>query len=309
MKTTFTRSIPVPSLKGVVSAPPPTETWQLQIGQLVFGQIEQQSRLEEFLDDINMFIDLYSTLINPQNPSREVRRVNFFETMVNVRIICKTEKYHGEVITKVTPDWKMIDLPFPSSRVKGDEELTEFRDTIQNLDSPAFHQLQWVKALNHRREKRYEEALIHAAITLESLFHLYLSAQGLSEDERDIERRNAKGLAGWFRKLRPKGLVEECENVAELWKLRNKVVHEQKILSQKDIELILNGIQSLAIVRTYLLHTGKPEILKLENKFTSFLVRVELGQATGAKIGQMVQMKYGWRREQDCYQTLIEPAQ
>jgi len=309
MKTTFTRSFSITPMKSVISAQPPSEVWQQQIDQLVFGLLEQQSRLEEFLDDINLFIDLYSTLINPQNPSREVRRVNFFETMVNVRILCKTEKYHGKVITKVTPDWKMIELPFPSFRIKGSEELSEFRETIQSLDSPALHQLQWVKALNYRREKRYQEALIHAAITLESLVHLYLSAQGLSKKERKNVLKKAEGLSGWLRKLKPQGLVEECENVAELRKLRNKVVHEQKILSETDIELIRNGIQSLALVRTYLLRTGKPDILKLENKFSSFLERVELGQATGEKIGQMVQMKFGWRREKDCYQTTIDPAE
>lgn len=100
-------------------------------GSSVFGLLQQQSRLEEFLDDINLFVDLYSTLINPHNPSREVRRVNFFETMVNVRIICKTEKYLGIIITKVTPDLKMAGLPFPAFRVKSNEELSKFRETIQ----------------------------------------------------------------------------------------------------------------------------------------------------------------------------------
>jgi hypothetical protein len=308
MKTTFTRSLSIIPMKGAISAQPPSEVWQQQMSQLVFGLLQQQSRLEGFLDDINLFIDVYSTLINPQNPTREVRRVNFFETMVNVRMICKTEKYLGVIITKVTPDLKMAGLPFPAFRVKGNEKLSEFREIMRNLDGPAFHQLQWVKSLNYKREKRYQEGLIHTAITLESVVHLYLSAQGLSKKERKKVLKKAEGISGWLRELKPKGLVEDCENVAELWKLRNKVVHEQKILLGNDIEQIQKGIQSFALVRTYLLHTGKSDVVELESKFSSFFEQVELGQAKGAKIGQMVQMKFGWRREKDCYQTLIDSA-
>lgn len=307
MKTTLTQAFTIVPIKGVITAKALSKEWQRQIDQVVFGMINQEAMLENFLDDTNLFIDQYSTLINPQNPSREVRQINFFETAVNARIIFQNEEFHYENITKITPDLKMADLPFPSFKVGKSEKLRAFREKMQNLNKPAFHQLQWVKVLNYRRERRYQEALLGAAITLETLVHLYLKAQDTSweKEMEKLERKN-RGMATWIRILQPQGLVDECEEVSKLWLLRNEVVHEQRILTEDDVELIRNGIQSLERLRPYLLHISNPDLLKLENQFSSFLEKILLGEAASDSIGKLVLLKYEWRREQDCYQTVVE---
>ena len=304
MKTTFTRSSFYYPVKGRVTAQPFSKEWQHQINQLAFGWLQRQSVLEQFLNDINLFIDLYCTLIIPKNHSREVRRVNFYETMVNVLLDVKTEHLHYIYRTKIAPDMKMADVPYPSFRVTRPEILDLFRNTIQNLGEPAFHQLQWANTLNHNREKRFQEALVGAAVTLESLAYQYCSARNLSYEKET----NGIGLAGWIRELSPPGLEEQCEDVAKLWKLRIGFIHKRKLLSEKDIEAIKKGIKSLDQVRTYLLKTGDPDVLSLENRFSSFLEPFQQGQATSDSIGKLVAMEFGWRREKDHYQILIVPS-
>lgn len=303
MNTTFTRYHPDILPEPLLTATTPSAEWRGQLHNVVFGTLQDQSILDEFLKDANLFIDLYSTIISPQNPSREVRSVSFYETLIHLRIVCRTEHFHFEDLSRISPDWKMAGQPYPPSRVGTHKDLKVFKDTIVSCSPPEFHQLEWIKTLNFGREKRYQEALLHATITLEALAHIYLSAKGISSRKKRKKVINAEGLADWLLGLNIKGLTDECENVAELRKLRNDVVHREKILTEEDIELIKSGIQSLAHVRVFLLQSGKPEILELENKFISFLEHVELGKASSDSIGQMIQMKFGWRKEKDCYQV------
>jgi hypothetical protein len=308
MKTTFTRSLYFIPYRGKVTAQPISEEWQQQINQVAFGLLEQQSKLEELLDDINLFIDHYCTLISPQNQSQEVRRVNYYETMINVRLDVKTEHFHYIYRTKIAPDMKMADVPYPPVRVRSDDDLDMFRKTIRNLNEPFFHQLHWFRALNHKREKRYLEALFDAAVTLESLVHLYLTPQYPLKNDRKNAIREKGGLAGWVKKLKPQGLTGECDNVAKLWTLRNELVHDQKLLSEEDIQTIRKGIQSLREVRTYLLKTVAPNVLNLESRFPSFLEPFQQGWAASELIGKLVALEFGWRREKDHYQIVIAPS-
>jgi hypothetical protein len=310
MNTTFTRSHSVIPMKGVVVATPLSEEWKEQLEFAVFGILQQQSVIEKFLEDANLFINLYSTLISPQNPSREVRQVSFYETMIHVRIICRTESFHFENLTRISPDWKTAGQPFPPSRVRDHTILETFKETLQNCSPPEFHQLVWLKTLNYRREKRYQDALLHASITLEALVHLYLSARGITSRKKRIEViKKAKGLGNWFVGLNIEGLKNELENVANLRSLRNDVVHKEKVLTNEDIELVKSGVQSLALVRTYLLQASKPEVLQLENKFNSFLEPIEQGKSVSPQIGTMVLLRYGWRKEKDCYKVITEHEQ
>lgn len=308
MKTTFTRSLSFIPYRGKVTAQPISEEWQHQIIQVAFGLLEQQSKLEELLDDINLFIDHYCTLISPQNQSLEVRRVNYYETMVNVRLDVKTEHFHYIYRTKIAPDMKMSDVPFPPFRVCSDHDLDMFRRTIRDLKEPSFHQLHWFRALNHKREKRYLEALFDAAVTLETLVHLYLTPQYPLKNDRERTIGKKRGLAGWVKDLKPQGLTEEGGNVAELWKLRNEIIHEQKLLSEEDIQTIRKGIHSLGKVRAYLLKTVALDVLNLESKFSSFLEPIPQGRVTSGLVGKLVAMEFGWRREKDHYQIVIVPS-
>jgi len=304
LNTTITRTRSIIPLKGVISATPLSDEWVDQLERAVFGILQQQSVIEGFLEDTNLFINLYSALISPQNPSREIRQVSFYETMIHVRIICRTDSFHFENLTRTTPDWKMVGQPYPPSRIRNHRELKAFKETLQLCAPPEFHQLEWIKTLNYHREKRYQEALLHATITLETLTHIYLSAKGVtSRTKRKQVIRKANGLAGWLLSLNIKGLKDECANVADLRKLRNDVVHKEKVLTREDIERVKSGIQSLALVRSHLLQTGKPEVLQLESKFKTFIEPVELGKAVSTNIGQMVPMRFEWRKEKDCYQV------
>ncbi len=79
-------------------------------------------------------------------------------------------------------------------------------------------------------------------------------------------------------------------------------------MTQDDHDLIVSGLKALELVRAHLLETGAPSILLKELHFSSFLEDLEIGKATSSKIGQMVQLRFGWRKEKDCYRkiTVIE---
>ena len=100
-----------------------------------------------------------------------------------------------------------------------------------------------------------------------------------------------------------KELKDECETIKELRTLRNDVVHREKVLSEDDIQLVISGIDSLELVRTHLLKIGAPEVLELEEKFSSFLERVELGTSIGSNVGHMVPMQFRWLKEKECYRS------
>ncbi|MFW9958258.1 MAG: hypothetical protein ACFFCT_09305 [Candidatus Odinarchaeota archaeon] len=82
------------------------------------------------------------------------------------------------------------------------------------------------------------------------------------------------------------------------------MVHKEKVLTNEDIELVKSGVQSLALVRNYLLQESKPEVLQLENKFKSFLEPIEQGRSVSPQIGRIVLLEFGWRKEKDCYRVV-----
>jgi len=300
MRTTFSRPLTFTPTKRVVNAPSPSDEWIQQHTQAVFGILQQYTVIEKFMEDANLFIDLYSTLISPQNPSREVRQVSFYESMIHVRMVCRTNKFHFEHLTRITPDWKMVDQPHPPSRVRDYSALKEFKETIRMSPPVTFHQLEWVKTMNYRREKRYQDALLHATITLESLAHQFMSAKRFSKKQR--KKALKPGLAKWLLSLEEmKELKDECDTIKKLRTLRNNVVHREYVLSEDDIQLVISGIDCLELVRTHLLKIGSPEILERENKFSSFLKPLELGMSIGSNVGRMVPMQFRWLKEKECY--------
>lgn len=301
MKTTFTRAFTVTLVKGRITAQLGSEKWYQQMSQDAIGLVNPHR--QTFLNDINQIIDIYSAIISTHIPSNEIRRVSFYEVLVHVLMTVKTDKGFFSYSTALTPDMNMASIFHPPFRVRDLKELSLFKETMRTTKEIDFHQLQWAKTLNHFRENRYQEALLNAAITLESLVHLYLSAR-----ERDYWNETKKGLPDWILKLRPRGLINDCKNVVRLWRLRNEVVHENKILTKKDLERIKKGIQSMKKFRIYLLQSGDPKIIELENKFSSFLELVPIGEAVRTSIGQLVEVQLGWRREKDGYQTVFKPS-
>ncbi len=158
-------------------------------------------------------------------------------------------------------------------------------------------------ALNHNREKRYQEALLSACFTLESLAYHYVEAVKLPRNTI----KKSKGMARWVETLYPPVSKHVCQSLSEMWTLRNDVVHRRKIITRAEIQTIKDGIKALAILREYFLTSIDSGLLKLENQFDSFLEPIQMGVAISDSIKEMVQMKYGWRRECDNYHTLIRP--
>jgi hypothetical protein len=215
--------------------------------------------------------------------------------------------------TKVVPDYNMIDLPFPLFCICDEDNLKLLRNILESLEEPSFHQLQWIKTLNHIREKRYQEALLSAAVALEALVYNYLEVKGL---ERTI------GIAAWvttlveplskyFSKVNPTSEYVDywvrytCDHVAKLWRLRNSVVHERRILEKRDYQLIQDGITSLENLRKFLLNTVNPDLLNLESRFTSILKPVQIHEEPVDHLYPMVTIELNWRRELDCYQNPV----
>lgn len=295
MKTTFTRGLIIKQAK--TSAKVGTVKWQRQLERIVFHHVSKE-RCGQLLIDINLFLDHYCTLISSSNPSREVRRVSFYETKLRILVSLDSGGARYLYSTQITPDERMADFPLPRFRVKRIGESQVFKDLIQTIESPSFHQLQWAKTLNQNREKRYQEALLNAAITLEAISHLYLKAKGL---------KKKGGWAPWLKSLKLPNLVEECEEVACLWLLRNDVVHGQMKLSEKEIETIRKGIQSLTKLREFFLEEADPELLEKEGKFSAFLERIPLGTAVSDSIKGQVPIRIEWRRENDHYETVYNP--
>jgi hypothetical protein len=302
MKTTFTRGLTIKQAK--ISAKEGTENWQRQLEKVVFHHVSVE-RCDQFLSDINSFLDQYCSLIIPSNNIREVRRVSFYETMLRVLVTVDITGARFLYSTKVTPDIQMADFPFPRFRVRRIGESSIFKELIQIGKTPSFHQLQWATTLNHNREQSYQEALLSAAIALESLSHVYLKAIGLkTREERESEISSRRGMAGWIESLNPPNLNEECKEVARLWVLRNSIVHRQKKLVEKDIVTIKKGIRSLAKLREFFLSKAEPELAEMEEKFSDFLEPIQLGTAAAASIKGIVPIQIEWRREKDHYQTV-----
>ena len=221
--------------------------------------------------------------------------MSFYETKLRVLVALDSGGTRYLYSTQITPDERMADFPLPRFRVKRTGESQVFKDLIQTIESPSFHQLQWAKTLTHYREQRHQEALLDAAMTLEAISHLYLKAKGL---------KKKGGWAPWLRSLELSNLGEECEDVVCLWLLRNEVVHKQKKLSENEIETIRKGIQSLTKLREFFLEQADPELLEKERKFSAFLEQIQLGTAVTDPIRGQAPIRIEWRREKDHYQTV-----
>ncbi len=304
MKTTFTRVFNIIPNEGVISAQPGTERWQYQLETVVFNLINRK-KYQDLLRDINSFIDLYCSYIGTTNPAREARNVSFYDTTVRALVTMKTQGALFLNPIQIAPDMKTMQLPHPRFRVqkKGNSDL--FRKIIHDNKTLDFHQLQWAKALNHNREKRYQEALLSGSIALESLIHRFLIVRGFHSKEKRM--KEIQGIARWLRNIETPNLSDECKDVAKLWNLRNEIIHEQKVLSTDDIETITSGIASLATLRDYFLQTIDSDLRKNEQIFTSFLELIPLGPPEREPIDGLAPITIGWRREKDHYQKVISP--
>jgi len=284
MKTTIVSNVGHFPPKGLITAEPGTESWKEQLRELGRGAGQH---MHNTLRQINAFIDYYCSLISVNRNATEVRHVSSYETMVRVIINVEKDGIHYSFPASFSPDLHMANLTFPLYRVRDEERLVSFRETLKNLDTPSFHQLQWIKTLNHEREQRYQEALLSASQTLESLVYEYIAAKGLSRF-----RLNKMGMVKWV--MEQVDLVKDfvsqipdfpyptdvwakttCSGTAKLWRLRNDVVHQQRILTQSDDSSIRDGILNLRNLRACILHHINPELLELEDEFQSFLEQVE----------------------------------
>ncbi|MFW9889561.1 MAG: hypothetical protein ACFFER_15340 [Candidatus Thorarchaeota archaeon] len=314
MKSTIIRSSSLLPFEGVFSAEPGSDEWKEQVQKTVLGS-SLSLAIQGIIDDTNEFIDYYSTLIGMNHQAGEMRPVSSYETVLRIFATAKVGDLEYSYPTKIIPDYNMIDLPFPLFCICNEDNLALLRHTLESIEEPSFHQLQWIRTLNHMREKRYQEALLSAALTFEALAYNYLEVKGLEKKE---------GLSKWVTTLTEPMLeyfpmvyptLEEdkveywvaytCDHVAKLWRLRNRVVHERRILERRDSQLILEGITSLGNFRTFILNTVNPELLDLEKKFASILEPVQIDEGPEDPFSQTVTIKLDWRRELDCYQNPV----
>jgi hypothetical protein len=312
MKSTITRNLVLLPFKGVFSAEPGSDAWKRQVQEAVLNS-SSMSTIQRILDDTNEFIDYYSSLISVNHQAGEMRRVSSYETVLRIFATAKVRDLEYSYPTKVVPDYYMIDVPFPLFCIRDEDNLTLLQNTLESLEEPSFHQLQWIKTLNHIREKRYQEALLSAAVTFEALVYNYLEVKGL-ERKKGLAvwvTTLVEQLSGYFSKTYHQSkdvdfwARDTCDHVAKLWSLRNSVVHEKRILEKRDFQLIQNGITSLGKLRTFILNTVNPDLLDLEKKFASILEPVQIDEDPIDPLSQMVTLNFDWRRELDCYQNPV----
>jgi hypothetical protein len=302
MKTTFTRAFSVVPKPGIITAQIKSEEWWQQIFEVVFRLVGWDA-YNEFLSDINSFIELFSTIIGVSNPSTELRRISFFDTMLRVMIIAIEGEDKLIHLTRVVPDIERLNQPFPFYRVRKLEDLKRFKETLQIAEPPVFHQIQWAKALNYLREQRHQEALLSADLVLDALVYRYHTAIGLSK--KQMKRLRRDGLSNVVRALDFPELVRECRDVADMRDLRNEVVHEEKVLMEEDRASIRAGIEGLKLLRSRLLQESGSGLIELEQSFHLFLERIPIGRSTSDPIDKMVEMRIELRREHDCYRTAL----
>jgi hypothetical protein len=317
MKTTIVTDVRHIPPEGLITAEPGSESWKEQLHRMLR---DAGRYMHNFLHDINQFIDYYQSLVCISNQATEVRRVSSFDTMVRVAVSVEIGDVRYSFPNVYAPDFRMANLPFPQYQVRDDQILVQFQDTLETLDAPSFHQIQWIRTLNHVREKRYQEALLSASLTLEALVYSSVENNGLPRETI----KDSGGIAPWILGLE-KPLSEyftqfdrypykyqhwsktTCQSVAKLWRLRNDVVHRQKTLSSQDHRPITDGIASLSHLRHYFLSSIIPELLELENQFSSFLEPVPFSEDLIEYPGQIVTVNYEWRREQDRYRKPFRP--
>lgn len=295
MKTTLTRPIDIVPIKGALTAQPGTKEWSDQLETVVMKVVPFEKH-QELLDDINSLLDYYVAIISPALTFGEVRRVSFYDVMLRIII---NEQAGGTVYyysLNQTPDIRMADIPYPPFKVRVKGHSERFRETLETLKAPAFHKLQWAQTINHMREGRFQEALLSSAIVLEALAYRYWSEK---------EMKGKKGMANWLRRLDHQHFQKEFNAAADLWSLRNKVVHKQRALISKDIKVIMVGIRALGRLRKFFLKKLGPEMLKIEKDFSSFLEPTYLIASKNA-IGKNVPVAIEWRREADHYEEYTD---
>jgi hypothetical protein len=314
MKSTIIRDLRLYPFEGVFSEEPGSDTWKEQVQKAAFSG-SPMYRIQEMLDDTNEFIDYYSSLISVNHQAGEMRRVSLYETMLRIFITAKVDDLEYSYPTKVVPDYHMADLPFPLFCIRDENRLTSLRDALESIEEPSFHQRQWIITLNHLREKRHQESLLSASVTFEALVHNYLEVKKL---------KKPKGLANWVTKPELAKQLSEyfsslnrafeevdywtnwtCEKIAALWRLRNSVVHQRRILTKRDSQLIEEGITGLGNLRTFILNTVNPDLLDLEKKYESILEPVQIDEKQTEPLSNLVTIKFDWRREIDCYQNPV----
>jgi len=294
MKTTLTRPVEIIPVKGVVTAKTGTPEWIAQVEKVLMTTIPFEKHLE-LLDDINSLIDYYVAIVNPVLSFGDVRRVGFFDVMFRVVINVKTESANYLHSLRYTQDIKMADLPYPPYRVKVKGYSHRFKEAMMSPITPSFHQIQWAQTINHLREGRPQDALLSCAIVLEALAYQYWTK---------MERGN-RGMARWLERLNHPQLQNEFNDAAKLWRLRNKVVHEQRVLTQTDVRIIMAGIKALTRLRTFFLLKLEPEILKIQKGFSSFLEPL-YPSVTKEPVGKFMPMNIEWLREMDHYERRQE---
>ena len=315
MKTTAIRNTSLLPFEGLFSEEPGSDAWKEQVKKVIEGTHGSHTA-ERILDDLNELIDRYCVLISVNHRAEEVRHVSLYEALVRIFVTAEAEGVRYSFPTTFIVDMSKADLPFPPYCIPDDEKFDSFQKTLESLEQPAFHQLQWVRTLNHVREKRFQEALLSATQALEALAHNYLKVKGLPK--KQIKKQ---GIASWICGLEDQlsdfftspDLTSEyldywvkvtCDSVARLWRLRNDVVHNEKVLTKRDIRTIDEGFVSLVNLRKFFLHVIDPDLITQEEEFASLLEEVQIERETDLS-RTLTTLKYDWRREEDCYQEPV----
>jgi hypothetical protein len=321
MKTTMNFNLGLFPPKGVLSEQPGSEAWKRQVQKMV----SSTSFPEWLLDDINRFINYYSSLISVSHVAMELRNVSLYETKARLLTNIEIGDIRYSYTSTFSHDIHMAALPFPQYCIQDESKHSMLQETLKSIEEPSFHQIQWIRTLNYQREGKQQQALLTASLTLESLVHCYYETLGTSwSDERAKLTRRERGLAKWIMRATDNytdyltqvvssqehidyWAKSDCSAVVSLWKLRNNVVHGQKVLSASDYATIHDGIGSLGNFRSYLLNTIKPDLLTLEDKFHAFLDPIPLETEPIDLYGRRVSVKDEWRRECDCYKFPVRP--
>jgi hypothetical protein len=148
------------------------------------------------------------------------------------------------------------------------------------------------------RESRFQEAAISCAVVLEALAYQYW-------DKKTIRKRRGKdkrgGMSPWLRQLNHPTLQNEFNDAADLWLLRNEIVHDQKLLTNDDIELIMRGLKAMGKLRWFFLDKIAPEQLKISKRFAGFFEQTPI-TSEKPKVGKFLPVSIQWRRETDHYE-------
>jgi hypothetical protein len=294
MKTTLTRPMEIIPKQGAITEKTGTPEWIGQV-EMVLGTTIPFEKHIEMLADINSLIDYYVSIINPVLSFGDVRRVGLFDVMFRVLIQVKADAATYLHTLRYTHDIKTANLPYPPYKVKVKGDSKRFKEAMLISNTPAFHQIQWAQVINHIREERPREALLSCAILLEALAYQYWTEK----------ERGKKGMALFLRSLDHPTLQNEFNDAANMWSLRNKVVHKQHVLIQEDVMIIMAGIRALSKLRSFFLEKIGSEMLKIGKKFTKFLEPIH-PVPVKEPVGKFMPLKIEWLREEDHYEKRME---